>query len=71
MTDDEHRQIETIASWYEDPKYSLPLSGQRITHNHVNAFAAITYFEGRIRPLARIRRRPEKELPSSLRGSDG
>jgi hypothetical protein len=28
--------------------------------DHVTAFAAITYFEGKIRPLNRTRRRPQK-----------
>ena len=66
MTDAELASIENISAWYEDPAYPLPMSGQRITHNHVNAFAAITLFEGRARPLARIRRRPQRERPEAF-----
>lgn len=67
MTEDEHRHIEAIEAWYESPEYPLPMSGQRITHNHVSAFAAITLFEGRVRPLARTRRRAEKDRPDVFR----
>src|ERR1041384_7651207 len=49
MTDAELLHVQAIAAHYEDPDYPLPMSGQRITHNHVSAFAAITYFEGRAR----------------------
>jgi hypothetical protein len=65
MTDDELASIENISAWYEQPGYPLPMSGQRITHNHVNAFAAIALFEGRLRPLARSRRRPQRDRPSA------
>jgi hypothetical protein len=41
MTDGELTKIENISAWFEDPEYPLPMSGQRITHNHVTAFAAI------------------------------
>ncbi|MCB0909153.1 MAG: hypothetical protein KDB63_18770 [Nocardioidaceae bacterium] len=63
MSDDELARIENISAWFEDPSYPLPMTGQRITHNHVNAFAAITLFEGRLRPLNRTRRRPERGRP--------
>lgn len=66
MTDADLASIEKIAAWYEDPAYPLPVSGQRITHNHVNALAAITYFEGRLRPLARTRRRPQRGRPTAF-----
>jgi hypothetical protein len=66
MTDAELANIERISAWYEDPAYPLPMSGQRITHNHVNAFAAITLFEGRVRPLARTRRRPQRDRPNAF-----
>ncbi len=66
MTDAELASIENISAWYEDPAYPLPMSGQRITHNHVNAFAAITLFEGRVRPLARTRRRPQRDRPGAF-----
>jgi hypothetical protein len=65
MTDDELDSIENISAWYEDPDYPLPMTGQRITHNHVSAFAAITLFEGRARPLERTRRRPQRDRPSA------
>lgn len=68
MTDEEHRKIENISSWYEMPEYPLPVEGQRIAHNHVTALAAITLFEGSIRPLAQIRRRPAKGCPKHLEG---
>jgi len=55
--------IQGIAAHYENPNYPLPVVGQNITHNHVNALAAITYFEGRVRPLARNRRRSAKQRP--------
>lgn len=63
MTDGELTDIQNISAWYEDPDYPLPMTGQRITHNHVSAFAAITLFEGRVRPLARTRRRPQRDRP--------
>jgi hypothetical protein len=64
VTDAELASVENISAWYEDPEYPLPMSGQRITHNHVNAFAAATLFEGRVRPLAQTRRRPERNRPA-------
>ncbi|GAA1838728.1 hypothetical protein ACFFOM_18115 [Microlunatus capsulatus] len=67
MTDDEHADVRRICAWYEDPRYPLPLVGQRVTHHHVNAFAAITLFEGDVRALARSRRRPQKGRPDALR----
>ena len=63
MTDADLRHIQAIAANYEDPAYALPVTGQRITHNHVTAFAAITYYEGEVRPLTRTRRRPQKNRP--------
>lgn len=67
MSPGELVDIQAIAACYEEPDYPLPLTGQRITHNHVCAFAAVTLFEGRVRPLARSRRRPEKDRPPHLR----
>jgi hypothetical protein len=67
MSDADLARIQAIASWYEDPNYPLPIHGQRITHNHVTALAAITFYEGAVRPLARTRRRPEKQRPSAFR----
>ncbi|WP_323101781.1 hypothetical protein [Intrasporangium sp. YIM S08009] len=65
MTDEELMSVENISAWYEDPAYPLPVSGQRVTHSHVSAFAAITLFEGRLRPLARARRRPARDRPAA------
>jgi hypothetical protein len=48
------------------PFGSLPVEGQRITHNHVTALAAITFYEGAVRPLARTRRRPQKKRPAEF-----
>ncbi|MEQ7010136.1 hypothetical protein ABN028_28550 [Actinopolymorpha sp. B17G11] len=66
MSEEERLQIDRICAWYEMPDYPLPMTGQRITHNHVAAFAAITYFEGAVRPLARSRRRPAKDRPADF-----
>ena len=66
MSETERAQIDTISAWYEMPDYPLPMTGQRITHNHVAAFAAITLFEGAVRPLARSRRRPAKDRPAEF-----
>lgn len=64
MGDSDLLSIQAIAAWYEDPTYVLPVEVRRISHLHVTALAAITYFEGAIRPLARTRRRPAKDRPS-------
>jgi PIN domain nuclease of toxin-antitoxin system len=63
MSDADLARIQAIASWYEDPNYPLPIEGQCITHNHVIALAAISFYERAVRPLTRTRRRPEKERP--------
>jgi hypothetical protein len=65
-SEQERAQIETISAWYEKSDYPLPMTGQRITHNHVAAFAAITSFEGTVRPLTRTRRRPAKDRPTDF-----
>jgi len=64
MSEEERVKIDKISAWYEMPDYSLPMTGQQITHNHVAAFAAIILFEGQVRPLARTRRRPGKDRPA-------
>lgn len=64
LSDEDLRAVWRIAATYENPSYPLPIEGQRITHNHVNAIATIAYLEGRLRPLARTRRRPEKDRPA-------
>lgn len=66
MSDADLLSVQAIAAHYEDPAYPLPIVGQRITHNHVTALAAITYFEEEIRPLARARRRPQRDRPARL-----
>lgn len=66
MSDADLRSVQAIAANYEDPAYPLPIGGQRITHNHVTAFAAITYFEKDIRPLTQTRRRPERARPAGF-----
>ncbi|MET0865333.1 MAG: hypothetical protein ABWZ98_13450 [Nakamurella sp.] len=63
MTDDQLVGIQHISAWYENPEYPLPMTG-RISHQHVQAFAAITLFEGRVRPLTRTRRRPVRGRPA-------
>ena len=66
LTEDEHAKVQHICAWYDLPEYPLPVSGQRITNNHVCALAAITLFEGSVRPLAQMRRRPAKSCPPAL-----
>lgn len=68
MSEEERLQIAAISAWYEMPEYRLPLSGQRITHSHVAAFAAVTLYEGAVRPLARTRRRAAKDRPPEFNG---
>lgn len=64
MSDDELRDVQTIAGHYEDPANPLPVEdGRRITHAHVMALAYVTYVEGEVRPLARSRRRAQKGRP--------
>ena len=64
MSDADLQGVQAIAANYEDPAYTLPIAGQRITHNHVTALAEITFFEKEIRPLTRTRRRPERSRPA-------
>ncbi len=66
MTEDEHAKVQHICAWYHVPDYPLPVSGQRITNDQVCALAAITLFEGSVRPLPRLRRRPAKACPPDL-----
>lgn len=63
MSDEDLGRIQNIAAHFEDASYPLPVEGQRITHNHVTALAAVTFFEGQVRPLSQRRRRPEKNRP--------
>ncbi|UIN30320.1 hypothetical protein [Microbacterium binotii] len=67
MSADDHAAILRIAAVYENPRHPLPVVGRNITHGHVNALAAIAYFEGALRPLAQNRRRPQKNRPDRFR----
>ena len=64
MTEADLAAIQRIAATYWDPGYALPIEGQRLTLGKVSAFAAIAYFEGRLRPLSRTRRRPKNARPA-------
>ena len=64
MTPEEHEAIQRIEAVYENTDYPLPVEGQRTTHRHVTALAAVAYFEGSLRPLARARARPAKLRPA-------
>lgn len=67
LTDSELDEIWSIAGRYLDPQCVLPVHNQRVVLGHVTALAVITYLEGELRPLARERRRPQKERPEHLR----
>lgn len=65
------RAVQRIAATYEDPTYPLPTEGQRITHNHVNAIAAVANLEAvcdRWRALAAGPRRTARNVsrPANL-----
>ena len=64
MTEEEHDAVMRISAVYENPEYPLPVDGVRISHGHVDALAAIAYFEGSLRPLNRSRRRPARDRPA-------
>jgi hypothetical protein len=66
MSDQDLLDVQAIASHFEDPRYPLPVPGQQITHNHVTALAAVMFYEGELRPLARTRRRAQKNRPVQL-----
>ena len=55
-----------IASDYWDPAFELP-TARRVTNNLVMAFSVVTLLEGKLRPLARDRRRPQSAKPEELR----
>ncbi len=62
------RRLQALVAHYENEEVPVPgMSTQRVTHNHVLAFAAIVLFEGQIRPLAQTRRRPQAKKPEHLR----
>lgn len=66
MTVEDLNRVQELAAQYEDPSYPLPDPGQRVSHGHVIAYAAVTHFEGRLRPLVRGRRRPKANRPPEL-----
>lgn len=61
------REAWTIAGRYWDPTFPLPSMKQRVCLGHVTALATITLVEGRLRPLARERRRSQRSKPERLR----
>lgn len=67
MTDEDLDTVQRLAAKYEGSAFPLPDVGQRISHGHVVAFAAVTHFEGHLRPLSRGRRRPQSQRPPALR----
>lgn len=66
LTDADLRRVQEIALRYDSPAVALPVRGQRISSGHCIALAAVTHFEGSLRPLARDRRRPQRETPAHL-----
>jgi len=67
LADSELREVWSIAGRYWGASYPLPIHGQRVVLGHVTALAVITYLEGELRPLARERRRSQKDRPEHLR----
>jgi hypothetical protein len=66
LTDRHLTKIQELAARYHDPSFALPDPGQAVSNGHVIAYAALTHFEGRLRPLARGRRRPSSQRPAYL-----
>ncbi|NKY39866.1 hypothetical protein [Cellulomonas septica] len=56
--------MQAIAAHFHTPGYPLPVHGARVRLVHLTALAAITYVEGRLRPMARPRRRPQAGRPA-------
>ncbi len=63
MTDAELLSVENMSAWFEDPSYPLPMTGQRITHDRVNAFAA-SPVRGKCAAAPRTRRRAQRGRPT-------
>jgi 8-oxo-dGTP diphosphatase len=65
LTEDALRDVWRIATEFDDPDYPLPVEGPapRLTKAHVMAFAGVAYFDGEVRPLTRLRRRPQRGRP--------
>lgn len=55
------------AARFYDDSYPLPVEGRRITLGHVISFALMDHVEGRLRPLARSRRRAQSAIPAHIR----
>jgi hypothetical protein len=67
-----HRATDLVPIWwlatrFDDPEIPLPIEGRGIDGGMVLAFAAVAHLESRLRPLARTRRRPQRELPEAIR----
>jgi len=67
---------ELLAAWrqaavFYRPSVELPVEGRRITLGHVAAFACMHQIEGSLRPLARQRRRPAKDVPEHIENGPG
>ncbi|MFD1338615.1 hypothetical protein [Microbacterium lemovicicum] len=63
LSEEELGLIHGIAATFRNPAYALPMGSQRVTVNHVTAFAALAFLDGELRPLARTRRRPQRLRP--------
>ena len=69
LCDDELVQVWRTAAALSDPAVDVPVEGRRVTNAHVICFACMQQMERRIRPLARQRRRPAKDLPGAIRAA--
>jgi hypothetical protein len=67
LTDADLREVWSIAGRYWDTGFPLPVTSQRVVLGQVSALSVITHLEGRLRPLARERRRPGTSRPAHLR----
>ena len=65
LREDDLRRLWTVAGEHWRVDHGLPLSG-RLVVEKVIAFACIEHFEGRLRPLARDRRRSRRAMPEQL-----
>ena len=67
FSDNDMLELWTTAGRFYDASYPLPVEGRRITLGHVVAFACMEHVEGRLRPLARSRRRAQSAMPAHIR----
>ena len=65
LDEDELRQTWVLAArlWAPD---RLPEDHRRVTLGRISAYAVVAHLEGEVRPLARTRRRPQKDRPPAL-----